>query len=154
MQEFNPLGTHTVCQVAVVVDDIAAYAKRYARLLGMPVPEVRQTGPAEQTRILYRGQPTEGRAKLAFFQAGPQLAIELIEPVGGPSIWREHLDEHGPGVHHIAFRVPDMDRAVANLADEDMPVAQSGHFAGGRYAYIDSVRQLGVMLELLAHDDR
>ncbi len=154
MQESNPLGTHSVCQVALVVDDITAYAARYARLLGLPMPEIRETATAEQTGIRYRGEPTDARAKLAFFQAGPQLAIELIEPIGGPSIWREHLDAHGPGVHHIAFRVPDMDQAVANLSDEDMMVAQSGHFKGGRYAYIDSVTQLGVMLELLAADDR
>jgi len=43
------------------------------------------------------------------------LSLELIEPVGGPSTWREFLDTRGEGVHHIAFHVPDTE-AEAKLA--------------------------------------
>ena len=98
----------------------------------------------------YRGEPTEARAKLAFFGAG-SLSIELIEPVGGPSTWQEFLDAHGEGMHHIAFHIDDMEGQVEMLAGKGMPAVQSGDYTGGCYAYIDSVPQLGVILELPAN---
>ena len=41
----------------------------------------------EETNIKYRGKPTDGRAKLAFLKLG-EISLELIEPIGGPSIWQ------------------------------------------------------------------
>lgn len=142
------LGSTAICQVAVVVRDIEKTARAYADLFGVEVPKWNLTGTPDQTHIQYRGQPTEGRAKLAFFRLG-EVSLELIEPVGGPSTWQEHLDTRGEGVHHIAFRVKGMDEQVAFLKGRGMPVVQQGDFKGGCYAYIDSVPQLGVMLELL-----
>ena len=34
-------------------------------------------------------------------EVGP-IMVELLEPVEGPSIYKEWLDEHGEGLHHIA----------------------------------------------------
>ena len=70
-------------------------------------------------------------------------SFELIEPVGGPSTWKEHLDTKGEGVHHIAFRIKGMVEQVAMLEKKGMPAVQRGDFTGGRYAYIDSAPQLG-----------
>ncbi|GFR39044.1 hypothetical protein PRECH8_23400 [Insulibacter thermoxylanivorax] len=53
---------------------------------------------------MYNGEVTAARAKLAFFDMG-SLQLELIEPDEHPSTWREHLDQHGEGVHHIAFQI-------------------------------------------------
>ena len=112
------------------------------------MPEPITTATADTTNIRYHGQTTPARAKLAFFDMG-QINIELIEPIEGPSTWREFLDAKGEGVHHIAFRIKDTDRIVAELATRDMPVAQQGEYTGGRYTYIDSAPALGVVLELL-----
>jgi len=144
------IGTNVICQIAVVVRDVERAAKRYAEIFGLEVPSSILTAPKEETNIRYRGQSTDARAKLAFLQMGPQLNIELIEPVGGPSVWQEHLDSRGEGVHHIAFRVKGMDEVLAYLDGEGLPTVQRGDFTGGQYAYIDSAADLGVMLELLA----
>ena len=144
------IGTNVICQIAVVVWDIERAARRYADIFGLEVPSSILTAPKEETNVRYRGQPTDARAKLAFLQMGPQLNIELIEPVGGPSVWQEHLDSHGEGVHHIAFRVESMDEVLAYLDGEGVPAVQRGDFTGGQYAYVDSAADLGVMLELLA----
>ncbi len=144
------IGTNVICQIAVVVRDIERAARHYADIFGLEVPSWHLTAPKEETNIRYRGQSTDARAKLAFLQMGPQLNVELIEPVGGPSVWREHLDSHGEGVHHIAFRVQGMDEVLAYLDAKGVPAVQRGHFTGGQYAYIDSAGYLGVMLELLA----
>ncbi|MFH1008543.1 MAG: VOC family protein [Candidatus Latescibacterota bacterium] len=141
-------GSRLVCQIGVVVRDIERSAKAYADLFGEGLPDWFMTGPEEEAHTRYRDLPSDGRAKLAFFQLGA-LSLELIEPVGGPSTWQEFLQTEGEGVHHIAFQIKDMDGQVAILGKKGMPLVQSGDYTGGCYAYIDSVPQLGVMLELL-----
>lgn len=143
------LGSNVVCQVAVVVRDIEKAAQAYAEIFGVPTPQARETETADKTNISYRGETTTGRAKLAFFNLG-QVSLELIEPIGGPSTWQEHLDTHGEGMHHIAFRVEDMDRSVAMLDAKGCPTIQRGDFKGGCYAYVDATKDLKVVLELLA----
>ena len=39
----------------------------------------------------YRGKPSDAKAKLTFFQL-ENITIELIEPVGENSTWKEFLD--------------------------------------------------------------
>ena len=53
--------------------------------------------------------------------AGP-VVFELLQPLDGPSIYKEWLEEHGEGLQHIACMRPTREEA-----DE-----LSGHFAGLR----------------------
>jgi catechol 2,3-dioxygenase-like lactoylglutathione lyase family enzyme len=144
-------GRPNVVQIGLIVRDIETTAQAYAALLGVDMPEWSLTGPVEEAHTRYRGEPTEARAKLAFFRLG-NVQIELIEPVGAPSTWREFLDAHGEGVHHIAFAVDGMQEQVTALEAQEMPLVQRGDYTGGRYAYIDSSEQLKVILELLEND--
>jgi catechol 2,3-dioxygenase-like lactoylglutathione lyase family enzyme len=144
----NILGSNAVCQVAIIVRDIEKTSKAWAELLGVEVPQWRLTDPAAEAHTQYRGQGTEARAKLAFFDLG-QVKLELIEPVGGPSTWQEFLDRHGEGLHHIAFFVKGMDGALARLEARGIPLIQRGDYKGGCYAYVDGVPKLGAILELL-----
>jgi methylmalonyl-CoA/ethylmalonyl-CoA epimerase len=145
------LSTNVATQVALVVRDVEKTARAFADLLGVDEPQWIITDTQDKTDATYQGQPMVGRAKLAFFDLG-SLSMELIEPVGGPSVWRDFLETNREGVHHIAFRVKDMNAEVAMLEKKGMPAVQRGNFTGGCYAYIDSTGPLGVMLELLAHD--
>ena len=147
----NPLGTTTVTQVAIIVRDIEAKARAWAHLLGLPMPAVIVTDPVELAHTEYRGQPSPARAKLAFFQLG-QVSLELIEPIGGPSTWQEHLDAHGESLHHIAFQIQGMRDKLAYLDANGIPLVQRGEYKGGRYAYADGTQVLGTVLELLEND--
>lgn len=145
------LDTQRVTQVAVVVRDVEKVAKEWADLFGVEVPKSSLTDPLEKAHTTYRGRPTKGRAKLVFFKLD-NLQLELIEPVGGPSTWREFLETNGEGVHHIAFEVKGTDKYVAMLEKKGMPLVQRGEwtaYTGGCYTYFDSVQKLGVALELL-----
>lgn len=144
------LGTDAIVHVALVVTDVETTVARYARVFGKIPPPIRVTGGMAGT-VTFRGEPTEGRAKLAVFKLG-QIALEIIEPVGGPSVWQEYLEQHGPGIHHMGLIVPDMKRALAYLEAEEQPVLQHAAFHGGRYAYVGTEKTLGVMLELLELD--
>lgn len=146
--ENKGLGTNVICQVGLIVRDIERSAEAYSRVLGLPKPSVIVTDPQETAHTRFRGQPTGAQAKLAFFDMG-QVSLELIEPIGGPSTWREFLDEKGEGVHHIAFVVKGTDQVVQYLAGHNVEVIQQGDYTGGRYTYVDSTAALGVVLELL-----
>ncbi len=143
----NGLGTHIVTQIAIVVKDIEKTSEAYSRILGLPKPPISISG-GENARAVHRGKSTMAQAKLAFFDLG-QVSLELIEPMGGDSVWQEVLDEKGEGVHHIAFHVKGTDKVTAYLAEHDIPVIQQGHYPGGMYTYVDSESKLSVMLELL-----
>jgi catechol 2,3-dioxygenase-like lactoylglutathione lyase family enzyme len=142
------LGSTTLAQVAIVVHNIDDAAKRYADILGMPVPQVIATAPGLEVNQTYLGQPSDAQAKLAFFDVG-QVQIELIEPMGGASTWQDVLDRKGEGVHHIAFWVEGMQKSVDFLKARGIAMIQRGDMGEGQYAYFDSEGQLGVTLELL-----
>jgi catechol 2,3-dioxygenase-like lactoylglutathione lyase family enzyme len=146
------IDAQTFCQVALVVKDIEATAKKYADLFGVEVPEVRMTGTQEETNARYRGEPTPARAKLAFFDLGT-VNMELIEPVGRPSTWNDFLEKHGEGVHHLAFRFKDNDRVIKIMGDQGCPVEHQGEYPGGRFTYLDTEKDYKVVLELLENFD-
>lgn len=147
----NGLGTTVVMQVGVVVHDIEAAARQWADVFGLPVPEIIVTDTEDRAHTRYCGQPSEARARLAFFNLG-QVDLELIEPMGTPSTWHDQLAQHGQSIHHIAFTVSGMGERLAYLDAKGLKLVQSGDYEGGRYAYVDAIAQLGVVLELLEND--
>jgi methylmalonyl-CoA/ethylmalonyl-CoA epimerase len=143
------LGTHIVTQVGIIVENIEKTLDAYVDVFGLDLrPGVIITDGQEKSHMRYRGQPSTAVAKLAFIHLG-QVDVELIEPVGGPSTWKEFLDSHGEGVHHIAFIIKGTDQVVAYLEGKGIPLVQRGDYTGGMYSYMDSAPKLGVMLELL-----
>jgi methylmalonyl-CoA epimerase len=144
----NWFGSRVITQVALVVHDIEEKAKTYAELFGVEVPAIITTAPESEAHTRYRGEPTQARAKLAFFDMGA-VKLELIEPIGGPSTWKEALDKNGEGVHHLAFQVKNTDAIAQGLKEKGIPVVQQGEYRGGRYTYLDSEEKLGVLVELL-----
>ncbi|HTN60691.1 MAG TPA: lactoylglutathione lyase, partial [Devosia sp.] len=70
------------------------------------------------------------------------------------SAWRDLLEQKGPGCHHIAFKTTNLTKRDAYLESKGHKLLQRGEFDGshGRYAYYDTVKALGVMIELLEFD--
>jgi catechol 2,3-dioxygenase-like lactoylglutathione lyase family enzyme len=147
---YHDPGMKVVTQVAIVCRDIDATSKRWAAMLGVDPPQIRTTKPGREVKEMYRGHPSEGQAKLAFIKLG-QLTLELIQPVGGDTSWKQFLDSNGEGVQHIAFQVADMDKTIKRLSESGMAVLHRGRFDddSGAYVYVDSAKALGVTLELL-----
>ncbi|MFU0799670.1 MAG: VOC family protein [Xylanivirga thermophila] len=146
------LGTNMVTQIGIVVKDIKETSKNYAQFLGLPQPEIILTDTVDKTRAMYKGEPCVARAYLAFFKVGELLEIELIQPDEHPSTWREFLDTKGEGIHHIAFNIKDTNVKIKKLQDMDMPLIQRGEYEGGRYVYIDALKDLKVIIETLEND--
>jgi catechol 2,3-dioxygenase-like lactoylglutathione lyase family enzyme len=143
-----PLQNAVLCQIGLVVKDADRIAAKLSKVTGVKASEPTVTDDFEKARTQFRGSPSPAKARLIFFDMG-QVAIEIIEPIGGPSTWREFLDRHGDGVHHIAFTVNSADQGASGLAAGGIPVVQSGVFEGGKYVYLEGEKELGVILELL-----
>jgi methylmalonyl-CoA/ethylmalonyl-CoA epimerase len=137
-----------MAQVGVIVEDIEKSAEFYARMLGIDKPVVIVAAGHESRPTMYRGNPSNATAKLAFIEF-ENIQFELIEPDGTPSIWQEFADNYGQGIQHIAFWVDDIDEAEQRFISAGMEVLQSGGWDGGAYSYIDATEQMGTIIELL-----
>jgi catechol 2,3-dioxygenase-like lactoylglutathione lyase family enzyme len=143
------LGTRRVCQIAVVVRDIDRSARAYAAFFGLPVPPVFTTEAGLKVNQTYRGQPSDARCKLAFFELENTI-IELIQPLGGASSWQEVLDQRGECIHHIAFQVMDTAGKERTLAAAGIPLLhQGGDPKTGQFSYFDARETLGLLVETL-----
>jgi methylmalonyl-CoA/ethylmalonyl-CoA epimerase len=142
------IGTTVVTQIGIVVRDIEMTSRAWADVFGVPVPPVIVTDGLDKAHTEYEGKPSTAQAKLSFLHFG-QVSIEFIEPIGAPSTWKDFLDTHGEGVHHIAFEIKGMNEQIAYLTGKDVPLIQRGDYTGGRYAYLNGEPRLTVLLELL-----
>ncbi|MDD4369447.1 MAG: VOC family protein [Oscillospiraceae bacterium] len=140
-------------QVGMVVRDLDASKRQYALLFGCPEPDSQDAGSYDVTRTQIQGQPAPGAGcRMAFFNLSPGVQLELIEPNDQPSVWRDHLDQYGEGIHHLAFSVDQADPVIRQLQETfGARVEQEGHYAdgSGRYTYLDLQAQLKCRIELL-----
>ena len=146
------LGTQIVTQIGILVNNIEEATQNYADFLGVDNPGFVMTNVYEEARTEFKGKSTAARSRLAFFRVGANLSIELIEPDNEPSTWRESLDKNGEGIHHIAFVINGMKDKILQLEKNNMPLLQKGEYKGGRYAYMDCMKDLKVIVELLEND--
>ncbi len=142
-----PIDPRKICQVAIVVRDIEKTAKRYSEIFGVPVPKIFSIPPVEEAHTKFRGKLTKTRARLAVFDLGA-VVLELTQPDGEPSSWKEFLDTKGEGVHHIGFMVDDLTATLDFMGKKGMPERHSGDYPGGRYVFVESAEQLGVLLNV------
>jgi len=151
------VGTELVCQVGFIVKDINEAKKKWAQFLGVEEPEATLCGEYEITQTEFMGQPApEANSLLAFFDVGPGLQLELIQPNEAPSTWRNALNEMGEGIHHVAFNIKGMkmQEAVKRCEDFGMTLEQKGEYgdASGRYTYMNAYKDLKCIVELLESD--
>ena len=145
------VGTNLLAQVGFVVKDIETAKRKWAAFLGVDVPETQPCGDYAVTQTVYEGKPApEANSLLAFFDVGPGLQIELIQPNEAPSSWRSFLDEHGEGMHHLAFQIRDSSAQVANAQAAGLKLVQHGIYGdgSGEYNYLEAP-ELKCIIELL-----
>ena len=144
----NPISFDGFIQIAIVVSDIEKAAMEWAELFGVPVPEIRVDEPRENPSLTYRGQPAYYGLKLAVIRAG-QFVVELHEPDEHDSTFREFLDKHGNGVHHIGFEVGDRrDAIISELESKGYETRTVGYYPGSSWTIVDSEDTLGVNLNI------
>ncbi|MGL4362902.1 MAG: VOC family protein [Cellulosilyticaceae bacterium] len=142
------ISNNIVVQIAILVNDIETTMANWCNFLGVKNYGYKLTDAPEVSGILFKGQSTPARAKLGFVKLG-QVTLEIIEPDHNASIWREYLDTHGEGFHHIAFKVDELDLTIAKFTSQNMPLLQTASYGSGQYAYMDTSDSLKLIVELL-----
>lgn len=126
-----------VMQIGCVVEDLEQAERTYAQSFGVKA-WTRFTGVAfTPDRTTYRGEPADCVIDVSLGYSGAQQ-IELIRPVAGKSVYTEYLERSGPGVHHLAWTVDDLDAAVAEARDRGLEVVQRGAMEGMEFAYLET----------------
>jgi methylmalonyl-CoA epimerase len=146
------LNTNAITQVAIIVKDIEKTKVKWAEFFGIPVPSTVEAGEYEITQTVYKGEPApNAKCKMAFFNAGPNMQLELIQPNGEKSTWQDFLDEHGEGIHHIAFSVNGTQKHLEVCEKQGIKCIQRGKYGdgGGEYAYLDTFNDFKCIIETL-----
>ena len=135
-----------VIQVGFIVHDCEAYSQRWTTLFELPPARVVEWPLREGMTAVLRGLPIDLRMKIAFIET-PNAQLEFIQPLEPNNIYAEFLDQHGEGIHHILFDVPDPEAAAARMG---VDVLQSGDTVkpGGRWYFLDTLAMFGFPLEL------
>ena len=92
-----------VDHLVVAVKDLDASVKRYETIYGAPVSE--------------RSEAPAAGMKMAFFRFG-ETYVELVSNLGDEGPIARRLADRGEGVHLVAMRVDDLDKAVAELREK------------------------------------
>jgi len=104
---------------------------------------------ATVTDRTYRGTPADYAIKVCFADVG-DLAVEIMQPLHGPSIFQEFLDEHGEGIQHIAFDCEERpwNERIAEFARRGFPLVQAGRFMDlNAFGFFDTVAATGTTFE-------
>jgi methylmalonyl-CoA epimerase len=92
-----------VDHVVVAVKDLDAAVGRYEALYGTSVSD--------------RSEAAQAGMKMAFFRF-PDSYVELVSNLGNDGPIAKRLEERGEGVHLIAMKVDDLEKAVAELREK------------------------------------
>ena len=148
-----PEGAFSRCiQVGVIVRDLDKKIENLIKVFGIGPFRVIEWPPEGRTDMYkeYHGMPGNFSGRFGFADLGT-VELELIEPGQGPSVWQDHLDKHGEGIHHIRFNTFDEKPIVEHLAENGIGVEMTG--AGTRpgtaFFYFDTQDQIGFTIEMM-----
>jgi LAO/AO transport system kinase len=126
--------------LGIAVENLEAACHLY-RELGMVVSGVEEIAH-EQVRV-------------AMLPAG-DTRLELLESTGEASAIARFIARRGPGLHHIALRVPALKAAIerlksngVRLISEQVKTGAGGH----RYVFLHPSTTSGVLIELVEQSD-
>lgn len=92
----------------------------------------------------------EQKVRVAMLQIG-ESKIELLQPTAPDSAVARFLEKNGPGIHHIAYRVADLQAEIVRLEQEGVRmidrVPRNGAH-GALIAFIHPKSSNGVLTEL------
>ena len=146
----NPVDFDGFIQIAIVVKDIEASAKAWCELFNVPMPEIRGSKEIKvQPNTTYRGKETEYALRLCNIEAKELgFVIELHEIKGDGNTYKEFIDKHGYGVHHLGFAMGDKTETVINeMTDMGYKIRHQG-IGDNTWTIMDTEEELGVNLNI------
>jgi methylmalonyl-CoA/ethylmalonyl-CoA epimerase len=123
--------------VAIALSSIASALPTYELLTGA-------TGSAPEH--------VPGQGVNVVFVGGGESRLELIEPVSPDSPVARFIGRRGSGLHHIAYRVPDLEATLRRLEAAGIRLIDSQPREGAhgrRVAFVHPSAMHGVLVELV-----
>jgi len=127
----------TIDHVGVAVDDIDAALSLYRDSLGMP--------------LVHRETVAEQGVEAALLDVGDSH-IELLQPLGPETAVGKFMASRGPGLHHIAYRVENVEETLNALAAAGLRLIDEHPrtgIRGSRVAFIHPASTGGVLTEIV-----
>lgn len=93
---------------------------------------------------------TDQKVKTAFFKVG-EVKIELLEATSADSPIAKFIEKKGQGVHHIAFAVDDVDKALDDVEKAGVRLIDKTSRKGAEglnIGFLHPKSTLGVLIEL------
>ncbi len=123
-----------IAHIGVAVADISAAAAFYQDVLGAALTPREDADDAAIVSLPFG-----------------DVDIELLEPRSDDGPIGKFLSKRGPGIHHICFRVPNLDAALQQCRDRGYrlidPEPRTGAH-GRRIAFLHPKSTCGILLEL------
>jgi methylmalonyl-CoA/ethylmalonyl-CoA epimerase len=139
-----------ISQIAVVTHDLQNTMETYTKLLGWGPWNVYRHEPPRLHDTEVRGEAAAYTMLGAETHVG-DMGFELLQPLEGPSIYKEWLDSYGEGLHHVAVMLHDFDESKELrrlFAEQDMSVLMGGRIGETiEFYYLDTEPQLKIILE-------
>ena len=123
--------------VGIAVADLETAVETYRRTLGIE--------PAYRERV-----DSQGVEEVLFAVGGS--FIQLLGALGPDTPVGRFLERHGPGVHHVAYRVPDAAAALEELRGRGARLVDETPRPGSRgttIAFVHPASLEGVLVELV-----
>ncbi|MEO8448744.1 MAG: methylmalonyl-CoA epimerase [Gemmatimonadota bacterium] len=120
--------------------------------IGVAVPSIQEALRFYSDVLQLDGHPPEHSdgATIVSIPFG-ESEVELLEPTDPDSPIAKFLAKRGPGIHHVCYRVPDLDLALEacrtggyRLVDETPRRGAGGH----RIAFVHPKSTAGILIEL------
>jgi methylmalonyl-CoA epimerase len=125
--------------IGIVVENLEKAIVAYTEGMGLEVKHIEES--------------EEFNVKIAFLPVG-EVLIELIEPTG-LGMAQEFLNEHGEGMHHICYRVQNLEESLDKIGKKlklkDEKPRPGG--AGSRVAFLDPESTFNVTVELVEREN-
>lgn len=123
-----------IAHIGVAVTDLAAALPFYTDVLGLTP----------------RAPETADGATIVSIPFG-ESDVELLQPLSAESPVAKFIEKRGPGIHHVCYRVPDLEAALTacraagyRLVDE---IPRAGAH-GKRIAFLHPKSTSGILIEL------
>jgi methylmalonyl-CoA/ethylmalonyl-CoA epimerase len=123
--------------IGVAVEDIDAALPYYVDVL--------------KVSLVHRETVADQGVEAALLDVGDGH-IELIAPLGPETGVAKYLAKRGPGLHHVAYRVADIDAALGALAASGMRLIDESPrlgIRGSRVAFLHPASSGGVLTEIV-----
>lgn len=123
--------------VGVAVDDLDAALTLYEETLGMP--------------LVYRETVESQGVEAVLLDVGDGH-VELLAPLGPDTPVGKFVERNGPGLHHVAYRVDDIDTTIEALIGKGVEMIDSEAregIRGSRVAFVHPKSTGRVLTELV-----